>query len=112
VEKPCKRQCWISYDSFSCLGCEDFKPEGKKGEILRSFFKKTLLQILIVLSLLVSGCAIHAVDVKTLTIPPSPGPTTVTVKGTCTGQDYLFFYRITEQLEIKSSDGTKAERVQ
>lgn len=66
--------------------------------------KRFALLTALFFSLVASGCAANAVAVKTITIPPSPGPTTVTIKGTCTGQDYFFFYRINEQLEVKSSD--------
>ena len=71
--------------------------------------KRLLLATVLVM---LGGCAIHAVDVKTLTIPPQKEPVTITVKGTATCQDYFLFYRVTELLEIKSSNGQQAESVQ
>lgn len=70
---------------------------------------KILLFFLV--SLFFSGCAIHAMDVKTLTIPPRDYPVTVTVKGSGTCQDFFLFYRITEQVDAQSSDGTQAVRL-
>ena len=58
-----------------------------------------------------TGCAIHAVDVQTLTIPPQKEPVTVTVKGIATCQDNFFTFRVYENLEISSSNGQKAQRV-
>jgi len=59
-----------------------------------------------------TGCAIRAVDVQTLTIPPQKDPVTVTVKGTATCQDYFLFFRVYENLDVKSSNGQQAVRVQ
>lgn len=58
-----------------------------------------------------SGCAIHAVDVQTLTIPPQKEPVTVTIKGTATCKDNFFFFRVYENLDVTSSNGQKAQRV-
>lgn len=58
-----------------------------------------------------TGCTIHAVDVKTLTIPPQKEPVSVTVKGTATCQDFFLFYRVYENLDIKSSNGQQPVRI-
>jgi hypothetical protein len=67
---------------------------------------------LIAVMVMIGGCARHVVDVKTLTIQPQEGPVTVTIKGTATLTDYFLFYRIQELVEVKSSDGSKAQRLQ
>lgn len=59
-----------------------------------------------------TGCAIKCVDIQTLTISPQKGPMTVTAKGTATCQDLFLFYRVYENLDIKSSNGQQAVRVQ
>lgn len=58
-----------------------------------------------------TGCTIHAVDVQTLTIPPQKEPVTVTVKGTATCEDFFLFYRVYENLDIKSSNGQQPIRI-
>jgi hypothetical protein len=74
--------------------------------------KVILLVILFVAITGFSGCAIHSVDVQTITIPPQKQPVTVTVKGDAKCQDFILFYRVQEFLDIQSSDGTKPVRVQ
>ena len=65
----------------------------------------------LVLTSFFTGCAIHSVDVQTLTIPPQKDSTTVTVKGTATCTDYFLFYRVVEHLDVKSSNGQTAQRI-
>lgn len=74
--------------------------------------KVVLLAILLVSVIGFPGCAIHSVDVQTITIPPQKQPVTVTVKGDAKCQDFILFYRVQEFLDIQSSDGTKPARVQ
>jgi len=69
--------------------------------------KRAVLILCLILPTL-SGCMIHAMDVKTLTIPPSKNPVTVTVKGTATCQDFFLFFVVKENLDILSSGGQKA----
>ena len=59
--------------------------------------------LIILFGLLLHGCAIHAVDVKTMTIPPQKVPVTVVVKGTATCQDFILFYYVTELLDVQSN---------
>ena len=59
-----------------------------------------------------SGCAVHAVDVKTITIQPQKNPVTVVVKSVATCQDFLIFFRVTQKVDVKSSDGQIAESIQ
>lgn len=70
--------------------------------------KKGILLLLGILAI-TSGCAIHAVDVKTITIPPRNEPVTITAQGVATCTDFFLFYQVKEQLAVKSSDGQKAE---
>lgn len=58
-----------------------------------------------------TGCTIRAMDVKTLTIQPQKEPVTVTAVGTATCQDYFLFFKVYEDLNMKSSDGQQAVRV-
>lgn len=70
-----------------------------------------LIAVLFIALTGISGCAIHSVDVQTLTIPPHKEPVTVTVKGDAKCQDFFLFYRVQEFLDVTSSDGTTAVRV-
>mgnify|MGYP001559717558 CR=1 FL=1 len=70
--------------------------------------KKILLALI---ATALSGCAVHSVDIQTLTIPPQKQPVTVTVKGDAKCQDFILFFRVQEFLTVQSSDGTKAVRV-
>lgn len=70
------------------------------------------LAVLLVTFTGISGCAIHSIDVQTLTIPPHKEPVTVTVKGDAKCQDMFLFFRVQEFLSVQSSDGTQPRRVQ
>lgn len=70
-----------------------------------------LFAVLLITIMGVAGCAIHAVDVKTLTIPPQKDSVTLTMKGTATCTDYFLFYRVTENMDITSSNGQQAVSV-
>lgn len=75
--------------------------------------KKTALFVMFLLVLAgMSGCAIHSIDVQTLTIPPSKEPVTVTVKGDAKCQDFFLFYRVQEFLDVKASNGQHGTRIQ
>jgi len=60
------------------------------------------------LMLLVSGCAIHAVQVKTLTIPPRNETVQVTMTCTGTSVDLFLVHQAKAQLSVVSSDGSQA----
>jgi len=62
-------------------------------------------------ALVISGCAVKAIDVQTLVIRPSTSPTTVTVKATGISTDYLLVHTAQVLLEVDSSGGEKATRV-
>lgn len=60
-------------------------------------------RLLLCTMIFLAGCSIHAVDMKTVTIPVQDKPVIVTVKGHATCTDYFLFYKVTEQLDVKST---------
>lgn len=74
--------------------------------------KTKIVLLFSIFSVAIAGCAIHSMDVQTITIPPRATPVTVTVKGDAKCQDYFLFFRVQEFLSITSSDGSKPVRVQ
>ena len=68
---------------------------------------RSLLILLSVCSL--AGCAIKAVAEKSVVIPPSKEHVVVTVRGTAVCTDNGFIRRVTEQLDVKTSNGQEAK---
>lgn len=59
-----------------------------------------------------SGCALRAVQTKSIVIPPSNEHTVVTIKGTGISTDYILYRTAAIQLEVETKNGqNKTESV-
>ncbi|MHB8845668.1 MAG: hypothetical protein ACYC7L_13095 [Nitrospirota bacterium] len=77
------------------------------------FTKKVLFVVALVAALAsLNGCSIKSVEVRTLTIQPQKQPVTITAKGTAVCQDYFLFFRVTENLDVRASNGQMATKVE
>lgn len=62
---------------------------------------------LILCGLVLSGCALKAIEHKSIVVPPSKVPTVVNAKATATSMDYFFYRTVAVQLEaepVKTDD--------